>query len=318
LDEINSEAMNSALVKDHLFQLPRGLDLKTLAGVFVLAGLTTLLYRAFLHPFARIPGPRLAAVTGLWRSYYYARGEWHDDILRLHSTYGRVVRIAPNEVSVVDASAMKRLFGHGKGAKKTTWYNTFKPGGIPSIFVEQEPKLHSALRKRVSVAYSMSAVLRYEKYIQGCIDLCLSKLKYYAEEGKIVEMSDWINAMAFDVVGELGYGQQLGHLRTESDVNGVRAMLLTGFKSCAILGHFPGQIRLMVNPLSATLMSIFGIEDPFEKFDILIEQRIAARREGRDGADRPDMLSHFLSMKSLDGRTSATDTEVLGEAKTLM
>lgn len=139
--------------KNHLVELLGGADvlnLKTLAGAFVITALATILYRAFLHPLAGVPGPRLASITGLWRTYRYARGTWHDDVLEVHTKYGPVVRIAPNEVSIVDAGVAKRLFGHGKNAPKTTWYNTWKiRGNGPSLFAELDSKHHSALRKRV-------------------------------------------------------------------------------------------------------------------------------------------------------------------------
>lgn len=73
----------------------------------VLVGIA--LYRIFLHPLSHIPGPLAAKVTGLWRSSKYMGGKWHEDILDIHRTYGRVVRIAPNEISVVDEYAMKHL-----------------------------------------------------------------------------------------------------------------------------------------------------------------------------------------------------------------
>jgi hypothetical protein len=66
---------------------------------------------------------------------------------------------------------------------------------------------HASLPRRVSAAYSMSAILRFEPYIQGCLDLCFEKFKQFAVQGRRVNMSDRTNALALDVVGELGYGQ---------------------------------------------------------------------------------------------------------------
>ena len=64
--------------------------------------LCLIVYRIAFHPLRNIPGPFLAKLTGHWRNDRTWRGTWHDDILQLHERYGRVVRIAPNEVSVVD------------------------------------------------------------------------------------------------------------------------------------------------------------------------------------------------------------------------
>lgn len=76
------------------------------------------LYSIFLHPLRRVPGPFIAKFTELWRTSKYARGNWHNDILHLHSKYGPVVRIAPNEVSIVDKQGLTQVFGHVKGTKK--------------------------------------------------------------------------------------------------------------------------------------------------------------------------------------------------------
>jgi hypothetical protein len=88
--------------------------------VYGVAALLTwiILYRLFLHPLAGVPGPFIARFTGLWRTTKYFQGTWYDDILGLHQKYGRVVRIAPNEISFVDGEALKRLYGHGKPCKK--------------------------------------------------------------------------------------------------------------------------------------------------------------------------------------------------------
>ncbi|KAJ5819959.1 hypothetical protein N7474_005550 [Penicillium riverlandense] len=59
-------------------------------------------YRLHIHPLSRFPGPRLAAMTGLYEIYFAARGEgsFEHEIRRLHREYGPVVRITPDEVHV--------------------------------------------------------------------------------------------------------------------------------------------------------------------------------------------------------------------------
>ena len=46
---------------------PYGLLLLALGTVFVAQIVRTLAWRLWLHPLASIPGPRLAAVSGLWQ-----------------------------------------------------------------------------------------------------------------------------------------------------------------------------------------------------------------------------------------------------------
>jgi hypothetical protein len=74
----------------------------------------TIIYRIFFHPLRHIPGPFAARFTEVWRTWRYARGNWHEDILNLHRQYGPVVRLSPNEVSIVDKDGLTSVFGHGK------------------------------------------------------------------------------------------------------------------------------------------------------------------------------------------------------------
>ena len=123
------------------------------------------LYRLAFHPLSKFPGPFFAKVSGRWRNTRYWRGTWHDDILEAHHKYGRVVRIAPNELSIVDEQVSKHLYGHGHNAVKISWYNTWEiPDAAPGVFATQDKKLHAFLRKRLSGAYSITSIVKLEEY----------------------------------------------------------------------------------------------------------------------------------------------------------
>jgi len=277
-----------------------------------------ILYRLFLHPLARIPGPRLARVSGFWRQYHYWAGTWHDDILKLHETYGRAVRIAPNEVSITDGEAVKRLYGHGNPTVKTAWYDTWAPQNMaPGLFQTRDRKLHSFLRKRVSGVYSMTAIRKFEVYIQACLNLMLQQLMKHARRGDTVDMAEWTNAFAFDVVGELAYGEELGHLRTETDVLNLRNNIYSAFVLMSNLGHTAGQMRLIDNKYVATLLAALGMKNPSQDFMEWTGVKINARLEGKTGGDREDMLAHFVKMKDQNGNPVGT-AEVVIEALAIM
>jgi len=94
------------------------LTLKHIALIAVSLLLVNIIYNIFFHPFRHIPGPFLAKFSGLWRNHKQFRGTWHDDILDIHEKFGKVVRIAPDEVSFVDENGLKNLYGHGKKVLK--------------------------------------------------------------------------------------------------------------------------------------------------------------------------------------------------------
>jgi cytochrome P450 len=248
-------------------------------------------------------------------------GTWHDDILALHNKYGRVVRIAPDEVAVVDADAMKKLYGHGGQAVKTSWYSTWgKNISSPSLFPEQDKRIHAFLRRRISAPYSMTGVLKYEPYIQACLDLLWARLGKHVDAGEIVDMSNWTNALAFDVIGELGYGEQLGQLRTETDYMDLRKTIYQGFFFMASLGHVPGQSALITNSFVKAIMGMLGLPEPMGSFlswsTARVHQRLDEIKDGKT-QEREDMLAHFCRMKSMDG-SPAQHEEILVEVLSLM
>ncbi|KAF3387027.1 Cytochrome P450 momooxygenase [Penicillium rolfsii] len=275
-----------------------------------------LFYRQYLHPLAGIPGPFLARFTGQWRSWHYFKGQWHDIILELHTKYGRVVRIAPNEISIVDEKTMRILYGHGTKSKKTHWYATWDvPNTAPGLFATRDPKEHAFLRRRVSSAFSMTAILKFEIHIQDCFDLLFEKMRKYS--GQVVNMSEWTNAVAYDVVGELAFGEQLGHLRTETDVMGIRQAILDGFFMMANLGHYWSQGKFLSHPIVAKWMARLGMPNAFLDFRLWTLNKVRERRESPLATERHDMLRHFLAMKDVNSNP-ASDGEVLIEAMNIV
>lgn len=280
--------------------------------------LFAIVYRAAFHPLSKFPGPVAASITGWWRNKKYNDGNWHKDIVDLHRQYGHIVRIAPNELSIVDEHAMKMLYGHGHNAPKTNWYSVWDPPNTaPQLFSELEKNNHSFLRKRVSGAYSMSSVLKYETYIQSCLDLLQRRLREQADAGKTVNMSEWTNAFAFDVVGELAYGSDLGHLRTETDVGGLRKTIFQIFRMLSVLGHFPGQAAILNFPVLRWLSALFGQDVGFGDFQQWSEKQIQTRLDNPEESKRNDLLSHFCKMKDRDGNPVKFG-EILIEAMNLM
>ncbi|KAH7070390.1 cytochrome P450 [Paraphoma chrysanthemicola] len=281
-----------------------------IAGFGLLSLLIT--YRIFFHPLSKLPGPFLAKFSGAWRNAKYFRGKWHDDVLELHKKYGRVVRVAPNEVSIVDKYAMKNLYGHGHNAQKTSWYDVWNPPGRTAIFSVTEKKTHAFLRKRVTGAFSMSSILKYEQYIQSCLDLLLYKLKKPAGSGQVIDIAHFTDALAFDVVGELAYGEKLGHLRTGTDVGGLRKGIFDAFVFSSTAGHFPLFVSLFKSRFTRALLP-----EPFGELRIWSERKINHRLEHLQDVKRDDMLGHFCRMKTIDGNPVPVD-DILIEAVNLV
>jgi hypothetical protein len=81
-----------------------------LAASICLLPATVIIYRLLLHPLARIPGPKLAAITRLWYALEGRSGRARELSKWLHDTYGPVVRVAPNMVWFNTQDAVREVY----------------------------------------------------------------------------------------------------------------------------------------------------------------------------------------------------------------
>ncbi|KAK9774578.1 putative Cytochrome P450 [Seiridium cardinale] len=313
-------------------QLDRATQLEGLLVLAAFLYLVNVFYCIYLHPLKKVPGPFPAKFTELWRTRRYALGGWHQDILDLHRQFGPVVRISPNEVSIVDKEGLVRIFGHGKGTRKaslvftitlasTWWYDVWKiPGVTESFFSSTDPANHSFLRKRVATAYSMSSILSVEPKIQAVADALWLQLDKLADEDTIVDLHDWTSFFAFDVVGTLGLGEPIGFVHQARDIDGIIRTICHNFWRAANMGNIPGQLIWINNPITQFIASIVsrGKHESFAKFQNWMFSHVATRLAEPVGVERDkDLLDHFISMKERDG-SSATPGSAMIEIGNLI
>lgn len=79
-------------------------------------------YRVFFSPLQRFPGPPLAAVSKFWYLYHSVDGDMPHIIRQLHYQYGDIVRIGPNELSIVSLDAIDSILGAKGKMSKGPWY----------------------------------------------------------------------------------------------------------------------------------------------------------------------------------------------------
>lgn len=73
--------------------------------------LTIAAYRLWFHPLAKVPGPRLAAISNVWLAYHVRNGRARELGKHLHSVYGSVVRVGPTEVWFDSEEAFRKIYG---------------------------------------------------------------------------------------------------------------------------------------------------------------------------------------------------------------
>jgi hypothetical protein len=84
--------------------------------LFVLVA-SIIIYRLYFHPLARVPGPRIAAVSSFWHAYHARNGRMALLGKTLHRQYGPVVRVGPGEVWFNSKEAFQAIYSVLYGRK---------------------------------------------------------------------------------------------------------------------------------------------------------------------------------------------------------
>lgn len=194
-------------------------------GLLLLYVSAIVIYRLTFHPLAKYPGPRLAAITDIYLTYYAYRGSRHLAFARAHSRYGSYVRIGPNTLSINTTTALKTIYGFRANVRKADFYTAF-PANKKTVNVHSSiDKLQHARKRRVlSHAFSDQAIKSLERWILANVRTGCRLLE---EKGKDAgpekgwrepwNVANWCNWLVFDIMGDLVFGKAFGML--ESPIN---------------------------------------------------------------------------------------------------
>lgn len=68
-----------------------------------------MVYNVYFHPLRMYPGPKWWAASRLPWIWVSTQGRLHREVLKLHKTYGPVVRIGPKELVFTSPDAWKQM-----------------------------------------------------------------------------------------------------------------------------------------------------------------------------------------------------------------
>lgn len=177
-------------------------------------------YNAYLHPLRSYPGPLLWRAYRIPYVYSTQRGILHVRMRDFHTRYGPIVRIAPNELSYADSAAWKDIYLNRPGQpvfeKNRTWFKKSEPDEPDSIAGFDEDA-HTRYRRAFSNSFSDKSLRDQTPVVESYVDLFIKRLKEVsAKDGSpknISDMSEWFNYFAFDLSGDLSFGESFDCLK---------------------------------------------------------------------------------------------------------
>jgi hypothetical protein len=164
----------------------------------------------------------------------------------------------------------------------------------------------------------MTAVLSAESLIQNIANMCWDQFHLIASTHKTVDLDFWVTGFAYDVVGELGFGEPFNFMSSGTDQRGIMDSVLTGFIKMGSMGHVPGQMIWYNNPIAKAISRHLGNDSvsAYGKFVSGIDKRILDRRE-RGKVERRDMLQYFFEAKT-DAGLPLPHGDILSECRNVI
>ncbi|KAF5968045.1 pisatin demethylase cytochrome P450 [Fusarium coicis] len=249
--------------------------------------LIRLTFRAGLR---NIPGPWLARYTVLYRLSLVYKGDSPRQYQLLHEKYGPIVRTGPNHVSISDPAMMPIIYGIGKNFQKikTPFYTTmslmYQGRRMDSMFTERNPNFHRALKGSVAQIFSMTNMRNFEVYADECSAIFLDAMRDL--EGKRLDLADWLQWYAFDVIGSITFQRRFGFLERRHDVDEMISKINHGLEFVKIIGQSECLAGSDTTGISLRAVVYFVIRTPhvYEKLQIEIDE-----------ADQAGHLSEYVT-----------------------
>ncbi|KAG0141432.1 hypothetical protein CROQUDRAFT_51696 [Cronartium quercuum f. sp. fusiforme G11] len=276
------------------------------------------------------PGPWLAKFSRIWLGRVARGGERYKVIHQAHLKYGRFVRIAPDELSIADADAIQPVLGHGTGTTKSEFYDAFV-SIHRGLFNTRDRADHTRKRKLVANTFSQQNVLEFEPYIASSITAFLNqwdrlcKLGVKESQGwHTFDCLPWLNFLAFDIIGDLAFGEPFGMIERGEDYaevepeNGGKLLHLSAAKILNVRGEF----SMAQGCLPSWMRRVTPYLDPWyargaasvENLAGIARNRVKKRLEG-GAQDRKDLLARLHEGKDANGNPMGRD-ELTAEALT--
>ncbi|KAK0210181.1 cytochrome P450 [Desarmillaria ectypa] len=229
--------------------------------VIALAFLGYVLYlaasRLSFHPLRAFPGPRLAALTSWYQTYFesFCDGAFVDHLVRLHEIYGPVVRINPRELHFSTPQAYFTIYSSQvKFIKDPYFYFAFNED--ESSFGYTDRVLAKKRRDVLNPLFSRRSILRLEHIVQSKVDLLVARLSEDYTD-KPVNLHFAFKSTTMDVITAYCYAQSFDALSCPDFTHPVllsseRAMpMITSirhFPILQILHHLPEWLTKLLNP----------------------------------------------------------------------
>ncbi|KAI2608566.1 cytochrome P450 [Hypoxylon fragiforme] len=211
------------------------------------------IYRLYFHPLTKIPGPKLAALTGWYEAYFELfhkglGGQYTFHIQELHKIYGPIVRINPHEVHIDDPNFYSTIYTNREGYDKPENLK-WRFGSPAGLFSTPDHHLHKMRRAAQEPFFAKSRINKLSPEIQAKADLMCAKLsENYLNQDKPVTLDNLFASYIADVTTKYAFDRDFKYL-SSPDFASPFVKAIRSFKDIA---HPCTQFPWLARALAAT------------------------------------------------------------------
>ncbi|EME80913.1 uncharacterized protein MYCFIDRAFT_32845 [Pseudocercospora fijiensis CIRAD86] len=181
-------------------------------AIITIAVSTTAIYRLYLHPLAKFPGPFWARLTTIPSYWHTHKGDRHVWLWRLQQQYGTTFRYRPDAVLINTPTGYRTIFGPKGNVRKSDYYRIWpSDSSVSNAWNATEISIHGPKRRVLNHAFSEKALRSAEPFIQSNTDrwceLISNRIPKSNEWSPSLNMTKEINHLIFDILGDLCFGK---------------------------------------------------------------------------------------------------------------
>ena len=297
--------------------------LSALCAFYVIFWCLRAIYNLTLHPLAKWPGSKLAAVSTAWYEWYwnlYREGELLHEIERLHVVHGPVIRIGTNELHVNDPEFYVSSTNVGSGFQKEPEF--YRQISLPGTSIgETDPEAHRIRRSVIAPSFSAAHVAKVHAPLiqQKLLQLC-SLIDKNAGNGAPVNIKRAFKSLTLDVISKIVFGEEFGVLKSLDASHSYLDMLQETLKGGWTSRAFPNVSAVMMALPEMVAERLFSIPILVfvRKCGANIKFYLNQRESKSSTKSASDVLERLLDPTSAKGHKVPTPKALTDEALMLL
>ncbi|RLL97903.1 hypothetical protein CFD26_105311 [Aspergillus turcosus] len=245
-----------------------------------------------------IPGPFLASFTNLYRMSWVPTTRAHLILQDVHRKYGEVVRIGPNMVS----------FSNPEAIPTSDFYVTLRPytrsgGALHAVFNTTEEPILKQIKTLIAPLFNITNTTTFKPLVDEVLQCIRDRLEErFTATQQIVDMGQWLQFFAFDVMGTMTFSKRYGFLDEGKDDNGMLGTIVDFMRTSAPMTQSPFLDRILRKNILADIFWQAVRPTPSLAILSFVAQAIREKKEKLEKGDSPasshtDFLTRYINLQ---------------------